>query len=201
MANSVISTTVDSADFLRRSLDAGYSMQPGLIEPDFCKEIADELAMADLLRDGVRLQPSEETFEAFAMRRTKSLHDELNQLAATATGGSTVDQLPFFNVRLFNPGAVATTIHRNNRFVGPWAIGVTLFGASPFNVYGQSQLPLGEAIDIMGDDTDPLPEDTMLADAGSAWSLYTGNELKPHSGGMVVSETSRALLIFCGLNN
>ena len=77
---------------------------------------------------------------------------------------------------------------------------VTLKGEAPFNVYARDQLPIDHVRELLGDETDPIPLATMNANAGSAWTLYTQNQLVLHSSVIVSSEARRELLLYYNLS-
>src|SRR5665213_2326908 len=192
MGNTII-PGVETGDFLQRALVDGYSMQTPLIDPDVGASVSDELAAAGLLVDKKEMVPTSE-FESRGMRVADLLHGGLNRVLSEIEGSSD-DHLPYFSVRVFEPGVRGTDIHRNDRIIGPWAIGVTLRGQAPFNVYTHDKLSGQKTLPLRSNGTDPAPIETMDASAGSAWALYTGNEQLPHSSGIVKSETQRVLLI------
>jgi hypothetical protein len=189
--------------FLRRAMAPGYSMEPNLVLPEIGQRIADELGSAGLLEDLVEMNPV--SMLRGGLPTMRLLHRKLNDALVSIEGkGDDEDEdanhLPMFSVRVFEPGEPATTIHRNDSCIRPWAIGVTLFGESPFSVYEQDKLEYGYVRSLRGDGSDPTPSETMEAGAGAAWCLYTANEQRPHSGGLVRSTSARALLIFYNIS-
>ncbi len=171
-------------------------MEKHLIKASLCRGISDELAQHNYLKDLVELESTDE-FYIRNMARAALVHNSLNSEIIEATGQDG-NHLPLFSVRVFEPGEYSTTIHRNHPTIGPWAVGITLNGSAPFNVYRQSQLPRNEVLPLRGDGTDPDPLDTMETKPGAGWALYTENELVPHSGGIVHSKHQRELLILYG---
>lgn len=189
----IITPGTNPRNFLKHAMKHGYGMEPSLISPDIGAEITQELARAGQLVDYNELKPTA-MFNDRGMRFASMLHGTLSRIVR-GVDPSIEDPLPLFSVRVFQPGKHATTIHRNHESVRPWAIGTTLVGEAPFNVYDQDQLPAHRTIQLQGDDQDPEPLETMNASAGSAWTLYTAHEQMPHSGGIVSSETVRVLLL------
>ncbi len=183
--------------FLRRATRSGYSMESALVSPVITGLISDELEEAGQLFDYNELKPTS-MFEEEGMQFSNFLFQGLNR-AISGIEGRRDNHLPYFSVRVFEPGKHGTTIHRNHGTVGPWAVGVTLRGSAPFNVYDHSQLPLGRVIDLYGDGHDPAPLESMTASPGSAWTLYTRRELRPHSSGLVDSPVQRELILFYDL--
>lgn len=190
----VFNPTIDVDAFFLRAMGPGYSMQGGLVLPAVTEAVGRELKSVDLLQDLVELEPTS-TISYDKMPVTRLLHTALNSRISNIEGVSR-NHLPYFSVRVFEPGVHGTTIHRNDPSVGPWAVGVTLFGEAPFDVYEQEQLPQGEITPLVGDGLDPEPSDSMIADAGAAWILYTRRQQRPHSSGIVSSQAERALILF-----
>jgi len=158
--------------FLRRATVDGYSMQTPFIHPLIGKEISGELKRTGYLVDYTELKPTT-IFKEKGMRVARLVHETLNEMLCSIEGKDE-NHIPLFSVRVFEPGQHDTTIHRNHPSVGPWAIGITLSGAAPFNVYRQDQLTgYEQTIPLIGDGTDPVPRDSMNACAGSGWALYT----------------------------
>ncbi|CAN5158911.1 hypothetical protein BH09PAT3_BH09PAT3_4580 [soil metagenome] len=193
----IITPGVDAEAFLLRGLRNGYSMQRPLVDPEIAAGVSRELEWGGYLRDLVELE-STSSFEAKGMQRAHLLHKTLNDMLCEIEDEDT-DHLPLFSVRVFEPGLHGTTVHRNHPSVGPWAIGITLKGEAPFNVYDQDQLPEDSVTPLEGDEFDPIPAATMNADAGAGWTLYTKHEFVPHSSGIVASKTQRELLLFSGM--
>ena len=187
----------DSYDFLARATQEGYSMEEELVEPELCAGVSRELEREGFLKDLVELEPTSE-FRKRGMLRAHFLHSALNGMIGRITGDKDSEHLPLFSVRVFEPGEYSTTIHRNHPSIGPWAVGVTLRGNAPFNVYRQEQLPRNEVLPLRGDGNDPEPLERIETQPGAGWVLYTENELVPHSGGIVRSDHQRELLILYG---
>ena len=187
--------------FLMRGKKRGYSMQQRLISRSDGDQISQELEEEGFLEDLVELEETA-MFYTQEMQYASQLHSVLNS-AICRLEGKNRNHIPLFSVRVFDAGVIGTTIHRNDPVVGPWAVGVTLRGAAPFNVYRQHQLPdkAGYTIDLLDDGNDPTPFASMNACAGSGWTLYTRNQFVPHSSGMVTSLDQRELLIFYATNN
>lgn len=183
--------------FLRRAQLNSYSMEGELIAPILGGKVSKELEEGGLLVDMIE-QADTDIFSMNRMTSTSILHRRLND-AVSAVEGHGMNHLPYFSVRVFEPGAPATTVHRNHPQIGPWAVGITIKGSAPFNTYPQDVLAKWETRPLIGTDQDPAPIDTMSAVAGSGWTLYTENELAPHSGGIVDSDSQRELLIFYGM--
>lgn len=196
MRNIIVPGT-DAEGFLRRAMDDGYSMQDALIDPAVAQSVSCELDREQYLEDYVELE-STDIFEYKDMEAARILHGTFNRMISRAEG-RTGNHLPLFSVRVFEPGEHSTTIHRNDPGVGPWAVGFTLSGNAPFNVYQQGQLPGGMVIPLKGDGGDPRPLASMETCAGSGWALYTAHEQVPHSGGLVRSSYQRELLILYGV--
>lgn len=169
-------------------------MDEELVDPELCNRVSTELAREDLMHPLVELEPTAD-FVRRGMFNAQLLHSALNGILCTITQDYDTDHLPLFSVRKFEPGVHSTTIHRNHPTIGPWAIGITLAGTAPFNVYEQHQLGRNEILPLAGDGTDPTPLETMDAHPGAGWTLYTEHELVPHSGGIVDSQEPRELLI------
>jgi hypothetical protein len=184
--------------FLQRAQPRGFSMEPRLISPVMASAVSYELEENGLLEDLVEQEPTVD-LEWRGMKFTNALWRSLNA-TVTQIEESDRDQLSMFSVRVFQPGLHGTTVHRNHPLIGPWAIGITLSGVAPFNVYDQYQLDEGEVTPLFGDEYDPEPKETMEAGPGSAWALYTANEFIPHSSGIVDSAEQRELLIFYGIH-
>lgn len=195
----VFSDGVDGEAFLLRAVEDGYSMEQRLIEPAIGLDISAELKHNGYLEDLTELV-STERLASRGMKRTLQLHGKLNKLICKVENARH-NYLPFFSVRVFEPGIHGTTIHRNHPAIGPYAVGVTLTGEAPFNVYEHDVLPDDEVRPLLGDGSDPVPMETMNADAGSAWTLYTRHELQPHASGLVLSQERRELLIFYGMGD
>jgi hypothetical protein len=195
----VINPGAHLIDFFWDAKIDGYAMGESFIDPSVGEDISGELATAGFLVDYTELMPTD-LFQATGMRVAGLLHGKLNEVLCNIEGTSK-NHIPLFSVRVFGPGQYGTTVHRNHPSVGPWAVGVTLKGEAPFNVYADDQLSGFETIPLMGDETDPEPLDSMTAGAGSLWTLYTRNELVPHSSGLVNSQTQRELLIFYATAN
>lgn len=183
--------------FLQSAREKGYSMDSKLVDAAITQGVSDELSKAGFMKDLVELE-STHTFRDNKMLHAHLLHAALNEAIARETKDYETNHLPLFSVRVFEPGEHIATIHRNHESIGPWAIGVTLSGSAPFNVYADSQLQEGEVLPLTGGALDPEPLETMNAGAGSAWTLYTANELVPHSSGIVESSHPRSLLIMYG---
>lgn len=186
----------DPEAFLRRAIPRGYSMQEQLVPPHVGKAISDELDSAGYLVDYTELVPAQ-NLEERGLRMASLLHRSLNDILCGIEDDDK-NHLPLFSVRVFSSGRYGTTIHRNDSTVGPWAIGITLAGSAPFNVYNQNQLPLYSTQPLFGDGSDPAPLASMETSPGSGWTLYTREQQVPHSSGFVNSETPRELLIFYG---
>jgi hypothetical protein len=195
----IIKPGLNATTFLRDARLQGYGMQEGLFHPKFCENIAWELYDAGYLEDYTELIPVEH-LASNEMKATRRLHSTLEVLVGHVEGNKK-RHLPLFSVRVFGPGEYATTIHRNHEFIGPWAVGITLSGQAPFQVYDQEVLPgYYDTIPLVGGGNDPEPVAEMDASAGSAWTLYTANEQRPHSGGLVTSAERRELLVFYAMD-
>lgn len=195
---NVFRRDVDPRAFLERATRDGYSMEEHLIEPSICRGISSELQGEGFLEDLVELEPTSE-FRKRGMMNAFLLHSALNNMISTLTfAEEDANFLPFFSVRVFEPGQYGTTVHRNHPTIGPWAIGTTLNGNAPFNVYRQDQLARNTVLPLKGDSTDPIPLETIETSQGTGWALYTENELVPHSSGIVDSNRQRELLILYG---
>lgn len=184
--------------FLQKAQENGYSMDDQLVDRVISRRIGGELTRNGFMRDLVELKPTSE-FRQKGMMNAYLLHAALNGAIARSTMDYETNHLPLFSVRVFQPGEHGTTIHRNHPSIGPWAIGVTLSGSAPFNVYAQNQLPENTVLPLTGSDADPEPLETMEATTGAAWTLYTSDELVPHSSGIVREPHPRQLLIMYGL--
>ena len=57
-------------------------------------------------------------------------------------------------------------------------------------------MPSDGVIPLMGGPEDLVPMETMDADAGAGWVLYTADQLVSHSRGFVSSPSTRELIIF-----
>lgn len=171
-------------------------MHPELVHPWIGAVISGELEQAGQLVDYTEMQYADE-MPGRGMVFAHRLHGILNH-AITGVTGQRKDHLPLYSVRVFPPGEHATTIHRNHPSVGPWAVGITLRGQAPFNVYEQDQLRPYQTIPLRGDGNDPMPFESMTAGPGAGWVLYTAHEQLPHSGGFVNSREQRELLLFYG---
>jgi len=192
----VINPRVNPHRFLHHAMANDYGMQEGLVRPDVCARVVEELDDIGLVQDYIELRPSHRLRER-GMYYSGLLHTVLTSLV-TRVDPETPNPLPLFSVRVFEPGRFSTTIHRNDEDIGPWAVGITLAGEASFNVYEQDQLAQeeGATIDLTGDGTDPVPFDSMQAGVGSAWTLNTSEEQLPHCGGLVESAGRRILLLF-----
>ena len=193
----VINPKVNPRRFLHHAMANDYGMQEGLVRPDVCARVVEELEDNDLLQD-LELRPAARLAER-GLYYSALLHTVLTSIVVSVDP-NTPNPLPLFSVRVFEPNHYSTTIHRNDPDIGPWAVGITLAGEAPFNVYEQDQLPqeCDATIDLTGTDRDPVPFDSMQADTGSAWTLNTDYEQLPHSGGLVESSGKRVLLLFYG---
>lgn len=193
---NVFTSNADPYRFLRDAQHEGYGVNRQLVRPAICRNITRELEAHNFLEDMVELESTEQLRD-LKMPYSHMLHASLVGILAHVEP-ETHNPLPQFSVRVFEPGEHSTTIHRNHPSIGPWAIGITLEGAAPFNVYRQDQLSdyPGEVLPLYGDSRDPTPEETLDTTIGSAWTLYTSRERIPHSGGLVSSDESRKLLIF-----
>ena len=182
--------------FLRDAQRESYSMSRQLVRPAICKNIIQELEAHNFLEDMVELENTEQLRD-LGMTHSHMLHASLVGMLAHVEP-ETTNPLPQFSVRVFEPGEHSTTIHRNHPSIGPWAIGITLEGTAPFNIYRQDQLSNypNHVLPLYGDSRDPTPEETLDTSTGSAWTLYTRHERIPHSGGLVSSDESRKLIIF-----
>ena len=198
---NIIRPGVDAKAFLQSAKATGYSMQEGLIGAGTCGAVSRELDEAGYLFDLTEQVPTEYLSLHRTMPATKLLHRILEGIVSEIEDDNR-RHFPLFSVRVFEAGDYATTIHRNDPAIGPWAVGITLKGNSQFHVYSQNVLPWSQAqtIPLRGDGNDPLPIAEMDAGAGSAWTLYTENEQRPHSGGLVTSEEQRELIIFYGFS-
>lgn len=197
----VIAPGVDADAFLKRGKANGYSMQTPLVNPAIARLASAELKSAGLLVDLTELQPAT-IFKAEKMSAAYLLHETFRKMINAIDGNDeNTNPIPLFSVRVFEPGLHGTTVHRNHPAVGPWAVGITLKGEAPFNVYRQGQLPDQVVIPLKGDALDPVPSDSMETSPGAGWTLYTKNELVPHSSGIVHSDTQRELLLFYALQN
>lgn len=193
---NVITEGVDARGFLERGIEHAYSMEENLIPPGVAHRIIGELRENGQLYDMNELNRTE-MFYKKDMRFASLLHASLNGMIGEITDTSR-NMLQWFNVRVFEPGEHATTIHRNDESIGPWAVGTILRGEAPFNVYRQDQLTeLTYTLD--GTDDDPEPADSLLTRPGSGWLLHTGRERLPHSGGIVNSSDPRILLLLYGM--
>lgn len=197
---NIIQPGVDATAFLRSAKEHGFGMQEGLVSPALCDEVSWELEEAGFLVDLNEQNPTTHLSADKSMRATSLLHSTLERMVSHVEEDDH-RHLPLFSIRVFEPGEYATTIHRNHSSIGPWAIGITLKGQAPFQVYDQAVLrEYWDTIPLFGDDGDPVPVAEMDASAGSAWTLYTENEKRPHSGGLVTDEGRRELIIFYSMN-
>lgn len=171
-------------------------MEKSLIHPSVAERVSRELEDNGEMIDYNELRPTS-LFDKRGMRFADMLHGTLSRLVR-GVDYSDDNPFPLFSVRVFEPGLHGTTIHRNDISIGPWALGITLRGEAPFNVYEQDQLSEGMTVDLVGDERDPEPLDSMDTRAGSAWALYTKYEQMPHSSGIVNSQSRRELLILYG---
>lgn len=197
---TIVSPGVSIDAFISRAPKNGFSMQSPLFDPALGPQISGELELNGELYDLNEQNPTE-LFGRKRMAAAKALHSVLNSTICSVTGKDE-DHLPYFSVRVFEPGVPATTIHRNHPAVGPWTIGITLRGMAPFSVYDQSVLPLrqDQTIPLKGED-DPTPLESIEASPGAGWILYPKDgEQTPHSGGLVHSAVARELLILYGLS-
>ncbi|OGL22136.1 hypothetical protein A2707_02195 [Candidatus Saccharibacteria bacterium RIFCSPHIGHO2_01_FULL_45_15] len=194
--SNIIQPDANPNQFLQKAMANGFSMQESFFDPAIGDQISSELEHAGYLVDYTELKPTT-AFEANGMHFAQLLHSTISRLVCRVDTSS-ANPLPCFSVRVFTPGEHGTTVHRNDPSIGPWAVGLTLKGEAPFNVYSQHQLPDYDTLPLRGDESDPVPLETMNADQGSAWTLYTKNQLVPHSSGIVHSQTQRELLIFYG---
>jgi len=195
--NNLLLPRDGAMSFLRNAQSNGYSMEPELIRPIVGAKISEELKDAGFLVDYTELV-STSVFEEKGMRFTDAIFKALNA-GVSLVEGEHLTHLPLFSVRVFEPGVYGTTVHRNHPSIGPWAIGITLKGTAPFNVYTKYQLPEDTIQPLRGDGNDPIPLDSMEASAGSGWTLYTRETQTPHSSGIVESDIQRELLIFYGM--
>jgi hypothetical protein len=185
--------------FLRDAIEDGYSMEEDLVNPLVVTAISQELEREGYLVDLTELVPTY-VLEENEMTMASLLHKRINQ-ALCRVEGVKKNHIPLFSVRVFEAGVHGTTIHRNHPAIGPWAIGITLQGEAPFNVYDDDVIEGFSTIPLFGDEFDPQPYDSMETGPGSAWTLYTKKELVPHSSGIVRSSTQRELIIFYNTDN
>ena len=193
-------TGFEIREVLEHAIINGYGMHEYAVSTEITDHVSMELEAADYLEDMIE-RKSTRNFKKEGLGYTVNLHTEINSAICDLTGERR-DHLGFFSVRVFAYGENGTTIHRNHPQIGPWAVGVTLKGDAPFNVYEQDVLPdiYGATSPLKGDGSDPVPLQTMSASPGSLWVLYTENEFTPHASGLVDSISPRELLIFYGMH-
>jgi hypothetical protein len=197
--------TGSPGDLILPSLEVGYGIRRDFVKKDFSARLFEELKNNRMYSVGGSVDRGEPGVyhnsdilsELEGMPLLDHYISGLNDSISEITGDSE-EHLTYLTVRSCPVGEMSTWIHRNDRRAGPWLVSLVLDGSGSFSVYDNDVIEEDEEIELIGDDSDPIPITTSAMSQGDACAIYSENIAHPHAGGRNTSIGPKVLLLLYG---